>query len=171
NLIRDLANGIGISCPLFNTSIDKLMGKLNKRLSLSNLNGQIQLYDGITGLPFDRKSTVGIIYIFKLNHLVDDKIHARSTGPCSVVTLQPLKGKTKKGGQRLGEMEVWALQSYGATNTIKEVLTIKCDDVIAKRALYKSLLNTQSLFRTSWSEGLLVLLRELFAMCINVKFK
>ncbi len=106
SLIRDLANGVSISCPLFNTSIDKLMKEFNKRLSLSNFNSQIQLYDGITGLPFDRKSTVGIIYIFKLNHLVDDKIHARNTGPYSIVTLQPLKGKTNKGGQRLGEMEI-----------------------------------------------------------------
>ncbi len=106
NLTRNLANGVNILCPLFNASIDKLMKELNKRVSLSDFNGQVQLYDGITGLPFDRESTVGIIYIFKLNHLVDDKMHARNTGPYSLITQQPLKGKTNKGGQRLGEMEI-----------------------------------------------------------------
>ncbi len=171
NLIHNLANGVNISCPLFNTSIDKLMQRFNKRLSLSNFNGQLQLYDGRTGLPFDSESTVGIIYIFKLNHLVDDKIHARNTGPRSLVTQQPLKGKANKGGQRLGEMEIWALQSYGAANTIREALTAKCDDVIARHALHESILNDQLSFKTSWNESLLVLLRELFAMCINVKLK
>ncbi len=171
SLIHNLANGINISCPLFNTTIDKLMKELNKRVSLSNFNGKLQLYDGRTGLPFNSKSTVGIMYILKLNHLIDSKIHVRNTGPYSLITQQPLKGKTNKGGQRLGEMEVWALQGYGAVNIIKEALTVKCDDVIARNILHENILNIQSSFKTSWNESLLVLLRELFAMCINIELK
>ncbi len=105
-LLQELSNGAKIACPLFGLSIAKLIKRLGKRLSLGNMAGQFQLYDGKTGLPFNSKSTVGIMYMLKLNHLIDDKMHARSTGPYSIITQQPLKGKAYKGGQRLGEMEI-----------------------------------------------------------------
>ncbi len=105
-LLQELSNGVKITCPLFNLPINELIKKFSKRLCFKNMAGQFQLYNGKTGLPFDRESTVGIMYMFKLNHLVDDKMHARSTGPYSVITQQPLKGKANKGGQRLGEMEI-----------------------------------------------------------------
>ncbi len=170
-VLQELCMGIKISCPLFDFSSNKLIKKLNKRLSFSNHNDQYQLYDGRTGLLFDRKSTVGIMYIFKLDHLVDDKMYARSIGPYSIITQQPLKGRVNDGGQRLGEMEIWALQSYGAAFSIKEALTAKCDDIISRETLNESLSHGAPLLIVTWGEGLLLLLRELFAMCVNVKFK
>ncbi|MFP3039227.1 MAG: hypothetical protein ACKESB_00645, partial [Candidatus Hodgkinia cicadicola] len=131
--------------------------------------GQQVLYDGRTGLPFDRKVTVGSIYIFKLNHMVDDKLHARATGPYSVVTQQPLKGKANRGGQRLGEMEVWALQAHGAAYTIKEVLTAKCDDVVARRAMFKGVVRNTPKIISTWGESFLVLVKELRALCVLIK--
>ncbi len=165
-LIHELANGVNISCSLFDVSINKLIKEFNRRSSILNI--QFQLYDGITGLPFDNKSTVGIIYILKLNHLVDNKICARSVGPYSAITYQPLKGKTNKGGQKLGEMEIWTLQSYGVAYLIKEVLTVKCDNIIAKMPMCMEVLHKIPLSDVSWNESFLVVLKELFAMCISV---
>ncbi|MFP3039934.1 MAG: hypothetical protein ACKESA_01375 [Candidatus Hodgkinia cicadicola] len=170
-ILQELCMGIKLSCPVFDFPSNNLIKKLNKRLSFSDYTGQYQLYDGRTGLPFDRKSTVGIMYIFKLDHLVDNKMHARSIGPYSVITQQPLKGKVNDGGQRLGEMEIWTLQSYGVAYFIKEALTAKSDDIISRETLNESLSHGLPLLVVTWSEGLLLLLKELFAMCVNVKFK
>ncbi len=135
-IVRELADGVKIACPSFERISERRIKALCRRADLPNATGQLKLYDGRTGVAFDRRVTVGGIYIFKLNHMVDDKVHARSTGPYSVVTQQPLKGKANKGGQRLGEMEVWALQAHGAAYTIKEALTSKCDDIVARRAMF-----------------------------------
>ncbi len=170
-LAYELVNGIGISCSLFNASMNELIKKFSKRLSFPDISGQFQLYNGKTGLPFDRKSAVGIIYVFKLNHLIDDKMHARSTGPYSVITQQPLKGKAYKGGQRLGEMEIWALQGYGVAYTIKEIISAKCDDIISRDILHDSILNNTPLLILTWGESLLLLIKELFAMCLEIVFK
>ncbi len=138
------------------------------RLGLQRWDGQVQLYDGRTGYPFDKKTTVGIIYILKLNHLVDNKIRYRSTGPYSDVTQQPLKGKIHKGGQRLGEMEVWALQSYGAAFVTNEALTAKCDDVKARNKLHTNMLSGTPVLLNYRNEGVLSVLKILFAMGIDV---
>ncbi len=135
-IVRELADGVKIACPPFERISERRIKALCRRADLPDATGQLKLYDGRTGVAFDRRVTVGGIYIFKLNHMVDDKVHARSTGPYSVVTQQPLKGKANKGGQRLGEMEVWALQAHGAAYTIKEALTSKCDDIVARRAMF-----------------------------------
>ncbi len=135
-IVRELANGVKIACQPFEGIGERRIEALCRRADLPDATGQLKLYDGGTGIAFDRRVTVGSIYIFKLNHMVDDKMHARSTGPYSIVTQQPLKGKANKGGQRLGEMEVWALQAHGAAYTIKEALTSKCDDVVARRAMF-----------------------------------
>ncbi len=169
-VMHELSNGVKFCCSSFRKNKNKRIKNLYKRLGFKNLSGQIQLYDGRTGLPFDRKSTVGIIYVFKLNHLVDDKMHARSIGPYSVVTQQPLKGKANKGGQRVGEMEIWALQSYGSAYMIKEILTSKCDDSLSKEIMYKSILSDNPILLNTWSESLLVLIKELCSLCIRVKF-
>ncbi len=170
-ILQELSKGVKISCPLLGFPSSVLIRKLSRRLSFKDYNGQYQLYDGRTGLPFNRKSMVGIMYIYKLNHLVDDKLCTRSTGPYSVVTQQPLKGRANKGGQRLGEMEIWTLQSYGAAYNIKEVLMAKCDDIASRKILKRGLLRGLPLLTTFWGEGLLLLFKELFAMCINVEFK
>ncbi|PIM96953.1 DNA-directed RNA polymerase subunit beta [Candidatus Hodgkinia cicadicola] len=170
-MLNELAKGVKLSCPLFDSSIDIQIKILNKRLALPDSNNEIQLYDGRTGLPFDKKSTVGIIYIYKLNHFIDDKMYARSTGPYSIVTQQPLKGKANKGGQRLGEMEVWALQSYGSVRFLTEALTAKSDDITARHELYIGALNGNPRFKSYQNEGMAVLLKELFAMCIDIETK
>ncbi|MFP3037896.1 MAG: hypothetical protein ACKESC_01200 [Candidatus Hodgkinia cicadicola] len=169
-IMHELSNGVKFNCPSFQKNKNKHIKNLYKRLGFKNLNGQIQLYDGRTGLPFDRKSTVGIIYVFKLNHLVDDKMHARSIGPYSSITQQPLKGKANKGGQRVGEMEIWALQSYGAAYMLKEILTSKSDDSLSREIMYKSILTNNPILLNTWSESLLVLIKELCSLCIKVKF-
>ncbi len=135
-IVRELANGVKIACQPFEGIGERRIEALCRRADLPDATGQLRLYDGRTGIAFDRRVTVGSIYIFKLDHMVDDKVHARSTGPYSIVTQQPLKGKANKGGQRLGEMEVWALQAHGAAYTIKEALTSKCDDVVARRTMF-----------------------------------
>ncbi len=169
-LLSELSQGVKISCPLFNFSFEPCLKDFNKRLTI-DLSGKLQLYDGVSGLPFKNKTTVGIIYIFKLNHLVDDKIHARSTGPYSIVTQQPLKGKSHKGGQRLGEMEVWALQSYGASYFLRELITVKCDDMLARSELKTNIQHGNLKYKAYRNEGVFVLIKELFAMCIDIKLK
>ena len=134
-------------------------------------SGQVELYDGRTGEAFDRPVTVGYMYILKLHHLVDDKIHARSTGPYSLVTQQPLGGKAQFGGQRFGEMEVWALEAYGAAYTLQEMLTIKSDDVAGRTAAYESLVKGDDSFQPGIPESFNVLLRELRALAIDVELE
>jgi DNA-directed RNA polymerase subunit beta len=134
-------------------------------------SGQSVLYDGRTGEAFDRKVTVGIIYMLKLHHLVDDKIHARSIGPYSLVTQQPLGGKAQFGGQRFGEMEVWALQAYGAAYTLQEILTVKSDDVIGRTKVYEAIVKGDDTFEAGIPESFNVLVKEMRSLGLNVELK
>ena len=131
-------------------------------------DGKIQLYDGKTGESFDRKTTVGIAYIMKLSHLIEDKIHARSVGPYSLVTQQPLGGKAQHGGQRFGEMEVWALESYGASHTLQEMLTIKSDDVFGRAKAYESIVKGEPIKKPRTPESFNVLVKELQSLGLSV---
>ncbi|PIM96223.1 DNA-directed RNA polymerase subunit beta [Candidatus Hodgkinia cicadicola] len=169
-LLAELSQGVKISCPLVKFPFESCLKDFNNRL-LIKTNDKIQLYDGMTGLPLKDKTTVGIIYMFKLNHLIDDKLHARSIGPYSIVTQQPLKGKSHKGGQRLGEMEVWALQSYGVSYFLRESITVRCDDMLARNEIRDGIMHGDLRCKTYHNEGILVVIKELFAMCIDIKLK
>ncbi|WP_274968569.1 hypothetical protein, partial [Succinimonas amylolytica] len=129
------------------------------------------LYDGRTGIPFDRKVTVGIMYMLKLNHLVDDKMHARSTGSYSLVTQQPLGGKAQFGGQRFGEMEVWALEAYGAAYTLREMLTVKSDDVNGRTKMYKNIVAGDYTMEAGIPESFNVLLKEIRSLGIDISLE
>jgi DNA-directed RNA polymerase subunit beta len=131
-------------------------------------SGKVQLYNGKTGSPFEQKVTVGYMYILKLLHLVDDKIHARSTGPYSLVTQQPLGGKAQFGGQRFGEMEVWALEAYGAAYTLQEMLTIKSDDTIGRVKAYEAIVKGENIAEPSIPESFKVLLKEMQSLALDV---
>jgi DNA-directed RNA polymerase subunit beta len=139
-------------------------------LDLAGLDhsGQVTLFDGRTGDTFDRKVTVGYIYMMKLHHLVDDKIHARSIGPYSLVTQQPLGGKAQFGGQRFGEMEVWALEAYGAAYTLQEMLTVKSDDVAGRTKVYESIVRGDDAFESGIPESFNVLVKEMRSLGLNV---
>ena len=132
-------------------------------------DGKIQLQDGRTGDFFDNRVTVGYMYMLKLHHLVDDKIHARSTGPYSLVTQQPLGGKAQFGGQRFGEMEVWALEAYGAAHTLQEILTVKSDDVVGRVRTYESIVKGENVPEPGIPESFKVLIKELQSLCLDVK--
>jgi len=134
-------------------------------------SGQITLYDGRTGDAFDRKVTVGIMYMLKLNHLVDDKMHARSTGSYSLVTQQPLGGKAQFGGQRFGEMEVWALEAYGAAYTLQEMLTVKSDDVAGRTKMYKNIVDGDHRMEPGMPESFNVLLKEIRSLGIDMELE
>ncbi|MBF0477780.1 MAG: DNA-directed RNA polymerase subunit beta, partial [Deltaproteobacteria bacterium] len=131
--------------------------------------GQAGLFDGRTGLPFNRKVTVGMMYIMKLHHLVDDKIHARSTGPYSLVTQQPLGGKAQFGGQRLGEMEVWAMEAYGASYTLQEFLTVKSDDVPGRTRRYEKIVKGDNVLEAGLPESFNVLVKELKSLGLDIQ--
>ena len=133
--------------------------------------GQVTLIDGRTGEPFDRPVTVGYIYMLKLHHLVDDKIHARSIGPYSLVTQQPLGGKAQFGGQRFGEMEVWALEAYGAAYTLQEILTVKSDDVTGRTKVYEAVVRGDDTFDAGIPESFNVLVKELRSLGLNVDLR
>ena len=135
----------------------------------STQSGQSTLYDGRTGEPFDRQVTVGYIYMLKLHHLVDDKIHARSIGPYSLVTQQPLGGKAQFGGQRFGEMEVWALEAYGAAYTLQEMLTVKSDDVAGRTKVYEAIVRGDDTFEAGIPESFNVLVKEMRSLGLNVE--
>ena len=130
--------------------------------------GKTVLYDGLSGEPFEQKVTVGYIYMLKLSHLVDDKIHARSIGPYSLITQQPLGGKAQFGGQRFGEMEVWALEAYGAAHILQELLTAKSDDVTGRAKIYEAIVKGDASFAPGLPESFNVLIRELQALCLDV---
>jgi DNA-directed RNA polymerase subunit beta len=134
-----------------------------------NEDGKFQLYDGRTGEPFDNRVTVGYMYYLKLHHLVDDKIHARSVGPYSLVTQQPLGGKAQFGGQRFGEMEVWALEAYGAAYTLQEILTVKSDDTVGRVNTYEAIVKGQNVPKPSFPEAFKVLIKELQSLGLDVK--
>ena len=131
--------------------------------------GKSVLYDGRTGEPFDNKVTVGYVYFLKLHHLVDDKIHARSTGPYSLVTQQPLGGKAQFGGQRFGEMEVWALEAYGAAYTLQEILTVKSDDVTGRVRTYEAIVKGHNVPQPGVPESFKVLVKELQSLCLDIQ--
>jgi len=142
-------------------------------LSLADLptSGQTTLFDGRTGDRFERQVTVGYMYMLKLNHLVDDKMHARSTGPYSLVTQQPLGGKAQFGGQRFGEMEVWALEAYGAAYTLQEMLTVKSDDVNGRTKMYKNIVDSNHLMDAGMPESFNVLVKEIRSLGINMELE
>jgi DNA-directed RNA polymerase subunit beta len=140
-----------------------------KKLSWLDESGKVDLYDGRTGRPFGRKVAVGYMYLMKLIHLVDDKMHARSTGPYSLITQQPLGGKAQFGGQRFGEMEVWALEAYGASHTLQELLTVKSDDVIGRSRVYEAILKGKMMGKPGIPESFKVLVKELRGLGLNVK--
>ena len=134
-------------------------------------SGQSTLYDGQTGEPFRRKVTVGVKHLLKLHHLVDDKIHARSIGPYSLVTQQPLGGKAQFGGQRFGEMEVWALEAYGAAYSLQEMLTVKSDDVAGRTKVYEAIVRGDDTFEAGVPESFNVLVKEMRSLGLNVELK
>ncbi len=168
DLIEHLKDGIPMATPVFDGATGE---DINHMLEMAGLptSGQIDLYDGRTGEKFDRKVTVGIIYMIKLHHIVDEKMHARSVGPYSLVTQQPLGGKAQFGGQRFGEMEVWALQAYGAAYTLQEMLTVKSDDVTGRTKVYEAIVRGEDTFNTGVPESFNVLVKEIKSLCLNVE--
>jgi DNA-directed RNA polymerase subunit beta len=167
-LVQNISNGIPIATPVFDgASTDDIKDMLD--LGKLPNSGQTTLWDGLTGEKFDRPVTVGIIYMLKLNHLVEDKIHARSTGPYSLVTQQPLGGKAQLGGQRFGEMEVWALEAYGASYTLQEILTVKSDDVAGRTKVYETIVKGNNNFESGVPESFNVLIKEIRALGLNIE--
>ncbi|MDC0985440.1 DNA-directed RNA polymerase subunit beta, partial [Gammaproteobacteria bacterium] len=166
-LANNLRNGVPMATPVFDGASEE---EIKKMLELADLptSGQSTLFDGRTGEQFERPVTIGYMYIIKLNHLVDDKMHARSTGPYSLVTQQPLGGKAQFGGQRFGEMEVWALQAYGATNVLQEVLTVKSDDIAGRNKVYKNIVDGEYATDAHVPESFNVLLKEIRSLSINI---
>jgi DNA-directed RNA polymerase subunit beta len=139
-----------------------------KQVGFTPAKTQVQLYDGRSGEPFDRTVTVGIMHVLKLHHLVDDKMHARSTGPYSLVTQQPLGGKAQFGGQRFGEMEVWALEAYGAAYTLQEMLTVKSDDVTGRTKVYENIVKGEHKIDAGMPESFNVLVKEIRSLAIDI---
>jgi DNA-directed RNA polymerase subunit beta len=167
-MISNLKKGVPMATPVF----DGASGDdINRMLAMADLptSGQIDLYDGRTGEKFDRKVTVGVMYMIKLHHIVDEKMHARSVGPYGLVTQQPLGGKAQFGGQRFGEMEVWALQAYGAAYTLQEMLTIKSDDVAGRTKVYEAIVRGEDSFDTGVPESFNVLVKEIKSLCLNIE--
>ena len=167
-LSTTLSSGIPISTPVFDgASVDDV----TELLKIADLpsSGQTSLWDGRTGEKFDRQVTVGTIYMLKLHHLVEDKIHARSTGPYSLVTQQPLGGKAQLGGQRFGEMEVWALEAYGAAYTLQEILTVKSDDVAGRTKVYETIVKGDEKFESGIPESFNVLIKEIKSLGLNIE--
>jgi DNA-directed RNA polymerase subunit beta len=167
-LARNLSNGLPVSSPVFDGANEADIVELLSSAGLDS-SGQVTLVDGRTGERFDRPVTVGYIYMLKLHHLVDDKIHARSIGPYSLVTQQPLGGKAQFGGQRFGEMEVWALEAYGAAYTLQEMLTVKSDDVSGRTKVYEAIVRGDDTFEAGIPESFNVLVKELHALGLNVE--
>jgi DNA-directed RNA polymerase subunit beta len=162
------ALGIKFATPVFEAPGET---RIKRHLEDAGLppSGKIALFDGVTGRPFEQEVTVGIIYMMKLSHLVDDKIHARSIGPYSLITQQPLGGKAQFGGQRFGEMEVWALEAYGAAHILQELLTAKSDDVYGRAKIYESIVKGESAMKPGVPESFNVLIRELQSLCLDVE--
>ena len=166
-LAENLREGVPMATPVFDGAKES---EVKAMLELAGLptSGQTQLYDGRTGEKFDRKTTLGYMYILKLNHLIEDKMHARSTGSYSLVTQQPLGGKAQFGGQRFGEMEVWALEAYGAAHTLQEMLTVKSDDVAGRTKVYKNLVDGNFEMETGVPESFNVLTKEIRSLGIDI---
>jgi len=160
--------GIHMATPVFDGAKESDIHRMAEMAGLSK-SGQVWLYDGMTGERFSQKVTVGYAYILKLHHLVDEKIHARSIGPYSLVTQQPLGGKAQFGGQRFGEMEVWALEAYGAAYTLQELLTVKSDDVHGRNKIYESIVKGRHQLEPGIPESFKVLISELKSLCLNIE--
>ncbi len=167
-LAENLRDGLPIATPVFDGAKESEIKDLLKLADIPE-SGQINLYDGRTGSKFDRPVTVGYMYMIKLNHLVDDKMHARSTGSYSLVTQQPLGGKAQFGGQRFGEMEVWALEAYGASYTLQEMLTVKSDDVSGRTKMYKNIVDGSYEMDANVPESFNVLSKEIKSLGINIE--
>src|SRR5690625_545096 len=169
-LARNLTDGVPMATPVFDGAAES---EIKKMLELADLpaSGQTRLFDGRTGEPFEREVTVGYMHMLKLNHLVDDKMHARSTGPYSLVTQQPLGGKAQFGGQRFGEMEVWALEAYGAAYTLQEMLTVKSDDVQGRNQMYKNIVDGEHEMVAGMPESFNVLVKEIRSLAINMELE
>ena len=165
---ENLRRGVPIATPVFNGAREKDIVDMLRQAELEP-SGQVRLYDGRTGEAFDRDVTVGYIYMLKLHHLVDDKIHARSIGPYSLVTQQPLGGKAQFGGQRFGEMEVWALEAYGAAYTLQEMLTVKSDDVAGRTKVYELIVRGDDTFESGIPESFNVLVKEMRSLGLNIE--
>lgn len=168
DIMRKYGRGIHVATPVFDGASESEIRQLLVEAGVDEV-GQSTLYDGLTGEPFDNKVTVGTMYMLKLHHLVDNKIHARSTGPYSLVTQQPLGGKAQFGGQRLGEMEVWAMEAYGAAYTLKEFLTVKSDDVEGRTTMYEKIVKGNNFLETGLPESFNVLVKELKGLCLDIE--
>lgn len=162
------ALGWKVATPIFNGANEETIRETLRQAGLRE-DGKSELYDGRTGEKFDNDVTVGWVYFLKLHHLVDDKIHARSTGPYSLVTQQPLGGKAQFGGQRFGEMEVWALEAYGAAYTLQEILTVKSDDVTGRVRTYESIVKGNNIPQPGVPESFKVLVKELQSLCLDIR--
>jgi DNA-directed RNA polymerase subunit beta len=162
------ALGVWVASPVFDGATE---GEIREHLKQAGLpqSGKTRLFDGRTGKPFHQEVTVGQIYILKLAHLVDDKMHARSIGPYSLVTQQPLGGKAQFGGQRFGEMEVWALEAYGAAHTLQEMLTVKSDDVEGRNRIYEAIVKGENFLEPGTPESFNVLVKELQSLALDVE--
>jgi DNA-directed RNA polymerase subunit beta len=169
-LAGNLRKGVPMATPVFDGAAES---EIKHMLRLADLpeSGQTTLYNGRTGEAFERQVTVGYMYILKLNHLVDDKMHARSTGPYSLVTQQPLGGKAQFGGQRFGEMEVWALEAYGAAYTLQEMLTVKSDDVNGRTKMYKNIVDGNHYMEAGMPESFNVLVKEIRSLGISLELE
>ena len=166
----NLRGGVPMATPAFDGASEE---EIKGMLELAGLptSGQAQLFDGRSGDPFDRPVTIGYMYMLKLNHLVDDKMHARSTGSYSLVTQQPLGSKAQFGGQRFGEMEVWALEAYGAAYTLQEMLTVKSDDVMGRTKMYKNIVDGNYEMDPGMPESFNVLVKEIRSLGINIELE
>ena len=169
-LAEQTRRGVSIATPVFDGAVEADVNEMLEQAGLK-VTGQSTLYDGRTGDQFDRQVTVGYIYMLKLNHLVDDKIHARSIGPYSLVTQQPLGGKAQFGGQRFGEMEVWALEAYGAAYTLQEMLTVKSDDVAGRTKVYEAIVRGDDTFEAGIPESFNVLVKEMRSLGLSVELE
>jgi DNA-directed RNA polymerase subunit beta len=169
-LASNLKKGIPYATPVFDGAKEEDITDALKKAGV-DISGQVTLIDGRSGVQFDRKITVGYIYMMKLDHLVDDKIHARSIGPYSLVTQQPLGGKSHFGGQRFGEMECWALQAYGAAYTLQEILTVKSDDVTGRVKMYEAIVRGDTSFESRVPESFNVMVKELRSLCLNIQMR
>jgi DNA-directed RNA polymerase subunit beta len=166
-LAANLKEGVPFATPVFDGAAES---EINAMLEMAGLpqSGQVQLFDGRTGEAFDRNVTVGYMHMLKLHHLVDDKMHARSTGPYSLVTQQPLGGKAQFGGQRFGEMEVWALEAYGAAYTLQEMLTVKSDDITGRTKVYENIVKGDHKIDAGMPESFNVLVKEIRSLGIDI---
>ena len=162
--------GLKVISPVFDGASEEKIREMLKKAGVSE-SGKVKIYDGRTGLPFDQDVTVGYIYMMKLSHLVDDKMHARSIGPYSLVTQQPLGGKAQFGGQRFGEMEVWALEAYGAAFILQELLTVKSDDVEGRTKIYESMVKGENTLEAGTPASFEVLNNEIRGLCLNLQLE